>query len=77
MLKENRVVTTQTLSGTGALRIGFDLIKEFYPTKVMVPEPTWPNHERIIRHAGLPVNFYTYYDHATKKVDLKSLVGCL
>jgi len=28
VLKEGRVVTTQSLSGTGALRLGFELIKQ-------------------------------------------------
>ena len=77
VIKNNRIATIQTLSGTGALRTGFDFIKEFYATNVLIPAPTWPNHERIIRHAGLPIKFYQYYDHANKKVDLKNLVHSL
>ena len=77
VIKDNRIATVQTFSGTGALRTGFDFIKEYFPKNVVIPEPTWPNHERIIRHAGVPISFYQYYDHTTKKVDLKGIVNSL
>lgn len=45
-LKENRVATVQSLSGTGALRIAAAFIKRWFPagTTVYVSNPTWCMH---------------------------------
>jgi len=41
------------LSGTGALRIGFESLKKFSPADVYVSNPTWGNHGAIIKETGL------------------------
>ena len=52
-LRDGRVAAAQALSGTGSLRIGFEFIKRFSAlgaaTPVYVPNPTWGNHNSIIR----------------------------
>jgi aspartate aminotransferase, mitochondrial len=50
-LKDDRIAGAQALSGTGALRIGFEFLRRFAgkDVKVYVPSPTWPNHCNIIR----------------------------
>jgi aspartate/tyrosine/aromatic aminotransferase len=68
------VVTAQCLSGTGALRIGFELLRQEAPSQVFLPNPTWSNHENIIKRAGLNFSYYPYYDPATKKVKISSLL---
>ena len=40
-VKEGRVVTCQTLSGTGALRVGFEFIQAHFPTTIYVSNPSW------------------------------------
>lgn len=53
VLKEGRVCSAQSISGTGALRIGFEFIKQELPATVLIPSPTWANHQNIISRSGL------------------------
>ncbi len=58
-----RIATIQTLGGSGALKIGADFIKKWFPTsKVYVSNPTWDNHKSIFEGAGFEVGTYPYYD---------------
>ncbi|GJD05822.1 Aspartate aminotransferase, cytoplasmic isozyme 1 [Galdieria sulphuraria] len=50
-IKEKRVVTVQSLSGTGALRVGAEFLCQFYRPAattekpcVYIPRPSWGNH---------------------------------
>lgn len=65
--------TVQTISGTGALRIGKAFLQKFHsgPKVVWVPSPTWGNHGNVIRHSGLEMNSYRYYDKHTCGFDEK------
>ena len=48
VLSEDRVRTVQTPGGTGALRVGADLIKAVKPdATVWMSDPTWANHYAI------------------------------
>jgi aspartate aminotransferase len=41
-IKEGRIVVTQSISGTGALRIGGEFLARFFENKaIYVPTPTW------------------------------------
>jgi aspartate aminotransferase len=41
-IKDGRVAVTQSVSGTGALRIGGEFLARFYENKtIYVPSPTW------------------------------------
>ncbi len=65
-----RIATIQTLGGSGALKIGADFIKKWFPTsKVYVSNPTWDNHKSIFEGAGFEVGTYPYYD--SEKIDIK------
>jgi len=61
-MAEGRVAALQGLSGTGSLRIGFDVLKRFHGDvdTVLVPNPTWGNHNSIIKASGLNVESYRY-----------------
>jgi len=62
-IKEGRVATVQTLSGTGALRVAGQFLKRFLPnTEIYLPEPTWGNHKPIFKDSGYNLKSYTYYD---------------
>lgn len=52
-IKENRVMTCQSLSGTGALYLGFEFLKTYLPRFVYIPNPTWLNHKNIINDCNL------------------------
>ncbi len=69
-LKENRIATIQTLGGSGALKIGADFLKKWFPqSKAYVSDPTWDNHRSIFEGAGFEVGTYPYYD--AEKIDVK------
>ncbi|KAJ5792362.1 aspartate aminotransferase [Penicillium pulvis] len=76
VLKEDRLVITQTISGTGALRIGGAFLERFYPgaKKVYLPNPSWANHGAVFKDSGLEVEKYRYYNKDTIGLDFEGLV---
>ena len=60
------VMTTQALGGTGALRLGAELLQRTKKVPlVVISEPSWENHRNIFESAGFKVNSYPYYDPNT------------
>ncbi|GAA5835043.1 hypothetical protein JCM9279_007181 [Rhodotorula babjevae] len=73
-IKEERVVSIQTISGTGANHYGGAFLERFYEpwlgkTKedkvIYVSNPTWANHKAIFNSVGLTPVDYPYYDPQT------------
>ena len=63
VLSDDRVRTVQTPGGTGALRVGADLIKAVTPdATVWMSDPTWANQYAIFPAAGLKTEIYPYFD---------------
>ena len=57
-----RIATIQTLGGSGALKVGADFLRRYFPkSKVYVSDPTWANHIGIFEGAGFEVSAYPYY----------------
>jgi len=48
-----RVASAQTLSGTGALRVISEFLKQFRPAALYVSKPTWGNHKAVFAAAGV------------------------
>jgi len=67
VIESERYSTFQSISGTGALRIGANFLAKWFPGKkvIYLPKPSWGNHTPIFKHAGLAVDGYTYYDPST------------
>ena len=63
------IASAQTLSGTGALRVGGEFLTRFFEgaggKTIYLPTPTWGNHIPIFRDAGLTVAQYRYFDKKT------------
>jgi aromatic-amino-acid transaminase len=75
LLAEGRVVTTQALGGTGALKVGADFIKRLLPDAVVaISDPSWENHRALFESAGFPVQNYRYYDASTHGVNRAGLL---
>ncbi|KAH6917333.1 aspartate aminotransferase [Coprinopsis sp. MPI-PUGE-AT-0042] len=74
-LKEGAISSTQSISGTGALRIGGAFLARHYPNSkaIYVPSPTWGNHIPIFRDSGLEVRHYRYFDKSTVGLDFEGL----
>ena len=78
VIASGRAVTVHAPGGTGALRIGADLLKKFNPdSRVWVSAPTWANHKGIFTAAGFAINDYPYYDPETKGVDFAAMLAAL
>lgn len=78
ILAEQKIATIQTLGGSGALKIGADFLKRYFPnSQVWVSDPTWDNHEAIFAGAGFEVNHYPYFDTQTKSVNFEKMCECL
>ena len=73
VIESGRYSTFQSISGTGALRIGANFLAKWFPGKkvVYLPKPSWGNHTPIFKHAGLEVAGYTYYDPKTCGLDFE------
>lgn len=77
VVQEKRVITVEALGGTGALKIGADFIKQFFPadTEVFVSNPSWANHRALFEAAGFKVSAYPYYDAKTHGVDFANMMA--
>lgn len=65
-LAAGHVATLQTLGGSGALKVGADFLRQYFPhAEAWVSDPTWENHRAILEGAGLKVHSYPYYDAPT------------
>lgn len=66
------VATVQSISGTGALRIGGAFLNAFAQGKdIYLPTPSWGNHTPIFKHSGLNVKSYRYYEPKTCGFDFQ------
>lgn len=74
LVKDGKVASVQTLSGTGSLRLTFEFIKKFLPGTVYVSDPTWGNHFSILDAVGLPYRKYKYYLPQTRGLDFDGMV---
>ena len=73
--QDGRAVTIQTLGGSGALKVGADFLKKYFPeSDVWVSQPTWENHIAIFNGAGIHSHFYPYFDAATNGVNVAEML---
>lgn len=74
LLADGRVVTFESLGGTGALKVGADYLRRLLPSaKVYISEPSWENHRALFEFAGFAVENYPYYDAATCGVNFDAM----
>lgn len=77
-VRTGRVATIQSVGSSGSLRVGAEFIRRFFPdSQVWASDPTWDNHRAILEGAGLKVNTYPYYDHATGDLRLDAMLEAL
>jgi aspartate aminotransferase, mitochondrial len=74
-----RIAITQSISGTGALRIAASFLARFYPhgKKIYIPTPSWANHAAVFKDSGLEVASYRYYDKKTIGLDFEGMLADL
>ncbi|EWM21138.1 aspartate aminotransferase [Nannochloropsis gaditana] len=73
------VATVQALSGTGALRVGFEFLRRMIPDPVVyLPSHTWGNHLKVLQESGFEdVRKYRYYDAARLSLDSEGMCADL
>lgn len=77
-ISSGRAVTIHAPGGTGALRVGADLLYKFSPdATVWVSSPTWANHNGIFGAAGYGISQYGYYNPASKGLDFDKMISDL
>ncbi|RHW21065.1 aromatic amino acid transaminase [Pseudomonas jilinensis] len=75
LLTANRLITAQSLGGTGALKLGADfLYRQTGKRLVAISNPSWENHRALFEAAGYEVVEYPYYDPATNGLDLDGML---
>lgn len=73
-----RLAMAQAAGGSGALRIGAELIKLANPSAtIWVSTPTWANHQPLIGSTGLPIKQYPYYNKETQSIDFDDMCTAL
>ncbi len=78
VITSGRAMTIHSPGGTGALRVGADLLKKFNPdSKVWVSAPTWANHKGIFTAARFEIADYPYYNPETRDVDFAAMLATL
>ena len=77
-VRERRVVTVQTLGGTGALKVGGDLLRRINSgAGLWISNPSWENHQAVFEYAGFKVGAYPYYNPATHGLNFDGMIGAL
>jgi len=78
ILSSGRVKSIQAPGGSGALRVGAEVIQRATPSaKLWVGVPTWPNHIPLLGSAGFEIKEYPYYDMATHKINGDAMMETL
>jgi aromatic-amino-acid transaminase len=73
-----RIVTVQTLGGTGGLKVGADFLRRLLPqSQTLISDPSWENHRALFESAGFVVGTYPYYDAATKGIQFDAMLNTL
>ncbi|AAM39416.1 MULTISPECIES: aromatic amino acid transaminase [Xanthomonas] len=78
LVASGRVATSQTVGGSGALRVGADLLKKLLPTStIAISNPSWENHRAVFGAAGFEVVDYTYFDAASHGLNFDGMLADL
>ena len=73
-----RVAAIATPGGTGAIRQALELIRIAAPNAtVWLSNPTWPNHQSIIKYLDMKMADYRYFDADTRGVDFGGMMADL
>jgi len=80
-IAEGRVVSVQTISGTGANHLAALFLSRYYQFNgdkaLYLSDPTWANHFAIFNNVGIKPLLYPYYDQRTIALDFAGFVATL
>ncbi|HXI87598.1 MAG TPA: amino acid aminotransferase [Parvularculaceae bacterium] len=67
-LKEVRYTAVQSVGGSGAVRLGGELIKRAGAEAITIGAPTWANHQPLLTAAGHKIKMIPYYDAERREI---------
>jgi aromatic-amino-acid transaminase len=70
-------VSIQAVGGTGALRLGSDLLRESGAKRIALPTPSWPNHPAIVAAARLERVDIAFFNIAEQRIEIDGLIAGL
>ncbi|MEO9230027.1 MAG: amino acid aminotransferase [Devosia sp.] len=77
-VQNSRVAVLQTIGASGALKVGSDFLKRYFPdSMVWISDPSWENHRVVFEGSGFVVNTYPYYDPVTGGLQFDKMVETL
>ena len=81
-IADERVVSLQTISGTGALHLGGLFLSKFYLKQhpnatVHLSNPTWANHNQVFSNVHLALATYPYFSAKTRGLDIDGMLSAL
>ncbi|KAF2230130.1 aspartate aminotransferase [Viridothelium virens] len=79
-IRESRICSFQTISGTGAVHLGGALLSRFLPLPtpaIYLSSPTWAIHDQIFNNVGLAIKEYPYFSSKTKMMDFDGMISVL
>ncbi|MED5462716.1 MAG: amino acid aminotransferase, partial [Pseudomonadota bacterium] len=75
---DERISTVQSPGGSGALRVGAELMLRANPKATMwVSDPTWTNHVPLMGSAGVRLKAYPYYDSDNNNIRFGDMLEAL
>ena len=74
MVTDERVVSCQTLSGGGALRLVGEFLHDFKPAAVYMSTPTWGYHPALLNKLNIEGRQYRYFKEDTKGLDFEGMI---
>ena len=78
VIESRRAATVHTPGGTGALRVGADLLAKFASgAAVWISRPSWANHKGVFGAAGFAIKEYAYYDGTRMMLDFPAMLSSL
>ena len=78
ILNAGRIKSIQAPGGSGALRVGAEVIQRARPdANLWVGVPTWPNHIPLLGSAGFEIKEYPYYNRDSHQVETDAMMETL
>jgi aspartate aminotransferase len=78
ILKTRRISTLQAPGGSGALRVGAEVIlRAKTDATIWIGTPSWPNHIPLLGGAGLSIQQYPYYDTNLREIRFDEMMETL
>jgi len=76
--RHGRLTSVQTPGGTGALRLAAEVLsKSRDNARIWLSDPSWANHEPLMRSAGLDCSYFPYYDYENQSIQFDAMLETL